>query len=93
MQNYTTVEIHSFTLLLLFIFYFLLKIFRIWRYYKNKSLLNRNRTLKKLKSLSWDDFERLSMELFTKLGWVVVGNEQKGADGGVDIWMEKIFNV
>ena len=55
----------------------------------NKSLLRRNRTLKKLKRLSWDDFELLCMELFEKNGWKVKGNAQKGADGGVDIWMHK----
>jgi len=31
----------------------------------------------------------LCMELFEKQGWKVEGNEKKGADGGVDIWMEK----
>ena len=29
------------------------------------------------------------MELFEKKGWQVQGNEKKGADGGVDIWMSK----
>ena len=29
------------------------------------------------------------MELFSKQGWNVTGNEKKGADGGVDIWMHK----
>ena len=29
------------------------------------------------------------MELFAKQGWKVLGNEKKGADGGVDIWMKK----
>jgi len=56
---------------------------------KKKNLLQKNRTLKKLKKLSWDDFERLCMELFQKEGWKVTGNEKKGADGGVDIWMKK----
>jgi restriction system protein len=58
-------------------------------HFKNRSLLKRNRTLKKLKRLSWDDFELLTMELFFKMGWKVLGNEKKGADGGVDIWMQK----
>ncbi len=57
--------------------------------FKNRSLLKRNRTLKKLKRLSWDDFEFLCMELFSKMGWTVTGNEKKGADGGVDIWMQR----
>ena len=29
------------------------------------------------------------MELFSRQGWKVTGNEKKGADGGVDIWMQK----
>jgi restriction system protein len=29
------------------------------------------------------------MELFSTMGWKVEGNEKKGADGGVDIWMKK----
>jgi len=29
------------------------------------------------------------MELFVKMGWKVTGNDKKGADGGVDIWMHK----
>ncbi|MCF6243995.1 MAG: restriction endonuclease [Sulfurovum sp.] len=89
MQNYTTSEIQSITLLVLFLLYFVWKIKRITRRYKNKSLLKRNRTLKKLKRLSWDDFEVLCMQLFSKMGWSVKGNEKKGADGGVDIWMQK----
>jgi len=44
---------------------------------------------KKLKKISWQDFERLCMELFARDGWSVKGNEKEGADGGVDIWMSK----
>jgi len=51
--------------------------------------LHRNQTIKKLKKLSWEDFEHLCMELFAKRGWKVLGNEKKGADGGVDIWMKR----
>jgi len=89
MDSYTTPEIQLFTLLLLF---FLVTIYQLWRFVKNlknKSLLKHNKTLKKLKRLSWDDFELLVMELFAKEGWKVQGNEKKGADGGVDIWMQK----
>ena len=89
MQNYTTLEIQSITLLVLFLLYFLYHIKVLLKRFKNKSLLKRNRTLKKLKRLSWDDFELLCMELFSKMGWKVFGNEKKGADGGVDIWMQK----
>jgi restriction system protein len=61
----------------------------VFKHFKHRSILKRNRTLKKLKRLPWDDFERLTMELFSNMGWKVLGNEKKGADGGVDIWMQK----
>jgi restriction system protein len=89
MTNYATTQIQSFALIIIFFFYFLIQFVLLWKSIKNRSLLKRNRTLKKLKRLSWDDFELLTMELFMKIGWKVSGNEKKGADGGVDIWMQK----
>jgi restriction system protein len=89
MQNYTTLEIQSITILILFLLYFIFKIKVHLKRFKNRSLLKNNRTLKKLKRLSWESFELLCMELFKKMGWSVKGNEKKGADGGVDIWMQK----
>ena len=89
MHNYTTDEIHSLAILIFFLFYFLLRLKMLFSYFGKKSLLRRNRTVKKLKKLSWEDFELLCMELFAKQGWTVLGNEKKGADGGVDIWMKK----
>ncbi len=89
MQYYTTSEIQSIAILILFLSYFIWKMKRIQQRFQNKSLLKRNRTLKKLKRLSWDDFEVLCMQLFAKIGWSVRGNRKKGADGGVDLWMQK----
>jgi len=89
MTDYSTQQIHSLALLAIFLFLIIYKIRKIFKGFGNKSLLHRNRTLKKLKRLSWDEFERLTMELFSKMGWNVLGNEKKGADGGVDIWMQK----
>ena len=89
MFNYSTLEIQSIAILTLFFFYFIFKIRAFFKNLGKKSLLRRNRTLKKLKRLSWDDFELLCMELFEKNGWNVKGNVKKGADGGVDIWMQK----
>jgi len=89
MQNYSTLQIQSIAILAILFFYFLYKMRVLCQKLRNKSLLGRNRTLKKLKRLSWDDFELLCMELFAKQGWKVLGNEKKGADGGVDIWMKK----
>jgi len=89
MNSYTFTQIQSIGLLLFFLFLFFYKIRKIFSFFKTKDLLTKNKTLKKLKCLSWDDFERLCMELFAKMGWKVLGNEKKGADGGVDIWMQK----
>jgi len=89
MQNYTTLQIQSVAVLVILFLYFLYKLRGCYKKLRNRSLLGRNRTLKKLKRLSWDDFELLCMELFAKQGWKVLGNEKKGADGGVDIWMKK----
>jgi len=89
MLNLPSHELHSIVIVIILSSYLLIT-FSMWiRSLKNRSLLSRNRTLKKLKKLSWDDFERLCMELFEKQGWKVLGNEKKGADGGVDIWMKK----
>jgi len=89
MNSYTFTQIQSIGLLLFFLFLSFYKIRKIFSLFKTKDLLTKNRTLKKLKHLSWDEFEILTMELFSKMGWKVLGNEKKGADGGVDIWMQK----
>jgi restriction system protein len=39
--------------------------------------------------MSWEAFEELCMIVFQKQGWRVLGNEKKGADGGVDLWMKR----
>lgn len=93
MTDYSTPQIEAFSLLILFIFLFIYKVMRWIHTLRNKTLLAKNRTLKKLKKLSWDDFEKLCMELFEKEGWKVRGNEKKGADGGVDIWMSKSYLI
>ncbi|RUM69014.1 MAG: restriction endonuclease [Sulfurovum sp.] len=89
MANYTTIEIQSLAILTLFLLYFIVKLRRFFKQFTSKSLLKRNRTLKKLKRLSWETFEHLTMELFRNKGWHVTGNTKKGADGGVDIWLQK----
>ena len=91
MFNYATLQIQSIAIIVILLLYLGYKIHRGFRYFKNRSLLSQNRSLKKIKKLSWDDFERLCMELFEKEGWQARGNDQKGADGGVDIWLSKHF--
>lgn len=89
MSNYTTLEIQYITIAVILCFYLFVAFRGLYKSVKNRSLLARNRNIKKLKKLSWDDFEKLCMELFEKQRWQVRGNEKKGADGGVDIWMSK----
>ncbi len=89
MSNYSTLEIQSIAILIILFCYFIFQIRAFVKSLSTKSLLQRNRSIKKLKKLSWSDFELLCMELFEKEGWKVLGNEKKGADGGVDIWMQK----
>ncbi|HQR74198.1 MAG TPA: restriction endonuclease [Sulfurovum sp.] len=89
MTYFTNLQLESLALLILFFLLFAYKAIMLWQQFKTKSLLKKNRTLKKLKRLSWDEFERLCMELFANMGWEVLGNDKKGADGGVDIWMHK----
>jgi len=89
MTNYTTQQMQLLALLILFVLLYLYQLRAVYKRFKNRSLLHKNRTLKKLKKLSWNEFELLSMELFVKMGWKATGNEKKGADGGVDIWMQK----
>jgi len=89
MYHYSQQTLYAFGILLFFAGYFLWYLFGfIYRVF-HPTLLRKNRTLKKLKRLSWDDFERLCVELFEREGWHAKGNEKKGADGGVDIWIER----
>jgi len=95
MTHYTNIEIYSIGLLLFFFFLLLHTLHDFFRT-RNiatdivmKGLLEEHKTLNSLKKLSWYDFELAMMELFAHSGWEVRGNEKKGADGGVDIWLKK----
>lgn len=96
MTDSTNIEIYSIGLL---IFLFSLFIHKIKAFFQDrkpvlkKGFISKHKTLKSVKALSWYDFELLTMELYASMGWDVRGNEKKGADGGVDVWMsKKAFN-
>jgi len=89
MDHYTDTQLYLFSLLLLFVLIFLFKIWHFFAISAEKRYLKRYRSVKKLKKLSWEDFEMLSLYFFQQQGWKVRGNTLKGADGGVDLWMKK----
>ena len=89
MQIYSDIQIYSIGILLFFLILFFMKIMRYPRYSPPKRYLRRYRSLKKIKRLSWSEFEYLCNVIFRQQGWKTQGNTQLGADGGVDIWMKK----
>ncbi len=82
-------DIYTIGILITLCSYLFIKTVSAYRRLGKKSLLRKNRTLVKLKRLSWSDFELLCVELFEKQGWSATGNSKKGADGGIDIHMKK----
>ena len=89
MKTYSDIQIYSVGILLLFCILFLFRGLRLMLRSKPKRYLRRYRSVKKLKKLSWAEFEHLCLILFKEQGWKVRGNEQHGADGGVDLWIHK----
>ena len=93
MHHYTDVQLYSFAILLLFSLLFLWKLWRFFALSASRRYLKRHASLKRLKKLSWSEFEHLCRILFEEEGWQVRENEKKGADGGVDLWMKKRRSV
>ncbi len=89
MQSYSDIQIYSVAILLFFTMLFFLQFFRLMLRSKNKRYLRKYRSVKKLKKLTWSEFEHLCLLFYREQGWKVKGNEQHGADGGVDLWMKK----
>ena len=54
-----------------------------------KKLLERQRSLDDLRSMSWQEFERLVGECFRRHGYRVSETGQGGADGGVDLLLRR----
>jgi restriction system protein len=89
MNIYTDEQYYSFALLVFFLLIFLFKIWYFFTISPSRRILKRNKSVKKLKKLSWEEFEMLCMHFFKEQGWQVNMNRHKGADGGVDLWMKK----
>jgi len=89
MSHYSDLQLYSWAILVLFATLSAGKVILFLTRSPAKRFLKRHRSLKKLKKLSWEGFETLCLHFFSQQGWRVRGNETKGADGGVDLWMQK----
>ena len=89
MSNYTEIQLYSLGILGFFILLFFWHFIRFMTRSSSKRFLKRYSSVKKLKKLSWSEFEHLCRILFEEEGWKVRENVKKGADGGVDLWMRK----
>jgi len=70
----------------IFIFTAALSAFHAWR---RKDLFDRQTGIKSIKELSWKDFEYLVSEAYRRKGYSVVENTGSGADGGIDLVLNK----
>jgi len=89
MSNYTEIQLYSLGILGFFTLLFFWHLVRFMTLSSSKRFLKHYRSVKKLKKLSWSEFEHLCRILFEEEGWKVRENVKKGADGGVDLWMRK----
>ncbi len=61
--------------------------------YRKKKLLDKQKDLNSIKSLSWREFEELVAEAYRRKGYSVVENDGSGPDGGVDLLLRKDGNL
>jgi restriction system protein len=57
--------------------------------FRRKRLLDKQKDLDSLKSLSWREFEELVGEAYRRQGYFVLENPGEGADGGIDLRLRK----
>ena len=61
--------------------------------FRKKRLLDKQKDLHSIKSVSWKDFEELVAEAYSRKGYSVVENEGAGPDGGIDLVLRKDGNL
>lgn len=59
---------------------------------RKKRLLDKQKDIDSIRSLSWKQFEELVGEAYRRQGYSVLENEGAGPDGGVDLWLRKDGN-
>jgi len=61
--------------------------------FRKKKLLDKQRDLDSIKSLSWKEFEELIAEAYRRKGYSVVENYGLGPDGGIDLVLKQAGNL
>lgn len=61
--------------------------------FRKKKLLDKQKNLKSIRSISWKEFEELVAEAYRRKGYSVVENDGAGPDGGVDLVLRKGGNL
>lgn len=59
---------------------------------RKKRLLDKQKDIESIRSLSWKQFEELVGEAYRRQRYTVSENEGAGPDGGVDLWLKKDGN-
>ena len=57
--------------------------------WRKRKLFKQQESVDTIKKLSWKEFEELVAEVYRRKGFKVIENHQGGADGGVDVRLEK----
>lgn len=60
--------------------------FNSWR---KRRLLDSRKGIESIRALGWKEFEELVAEAYRRQGYTVIENRGAGADGGVDVWLQK----
>jgi len=60
--------------------------FNSWR---KRQLVDKQTGIQSIRTLSWKEFEELVAEAYRRKGYTVIENPGRGADGGVDIRLQK----
>jgi restriction system protein len=61
--------------------------------FRKKKLLDKQKDLNSIRSISWKEFEELVAEAYRRKGYSVVENDGAGPDGGIDLILRKDGNL
>jgi len=89
LQNISTAPKGILLLVVIFIISKILKYFFSKKRNQKKLLKKYGQDLDKLQKMDWKEFELLCEDFFKRRGWNTFCSDKSGADGGVDVWLER----